>query len=230
MNDEITSWLKDPGKDYKKGVELFTPLTRNKYLLKQLARQENKRNLAKLVYELTKLKNRYPDTPKKETPTPLAPTPLEDITPDPIKTGSPQEDKISEKLEITLARLHNKKGILSNSLRDFKPTDNAGRKAVLKKIEDITQEMDIIRTGLNYYHTHGTMPPLEDAPEKNKISIPADPLQMKDMLLNLRSSRTKIKTQIAQEKDEARITKLTNRLEEKINLINEIETRLNGKG
>jgi len=224
MKEEIFTWLQSQEKDYKTGITYLEELTRNRYLLKQLARKESKNNFSKLIYELTKYTTR--ETIKGK---PLVePEPPRESKPPPPPVGTIQDKKAVEKLEISLAKMHNKKGILSNTLRNFSAGDNKARRSVLNQIDGLNLDMNSIRTKLDYYNKNGTLPPLEETPIKKKNMIPEEPVKMMEKLLSLRTSRTKIKKQIAASTDQERKKILTTRLNEKINLINQIEKNLNG--
>jgi len=227
MEDKISLWLGAEEKNYKAGIDLFSSVTRNRFLLRQLSKRETTRNLAKLTYELNKYLSRA--LPIKETQVKEKPSPKKEIKqadPPPLPTNA-QDKKAVEKLEIALGKMHNKKGILSNQLRNFSAGDNKARKAVLTQIDGLNEDMNNIRTKLDYYNKNGRLPPLEETPTPKEKTIPEDPLQMKQMLLNLRTSRTKINNQLNTETKPAEITKLKTRLHEKLKLIEEIERRLN---
>jgi hypothetical protein len=228
MKDEIFLWLQSKEKNYKKGIALLEPVIKNKYLLKQLTRKESRLTRNKLIHELKKFAGRAP-IPEKSIQAPAAPSPKKETrqVPSTKEINQDEEAQAVEKLEIALGKMHNKKGILSNKLRSFDAGDNKSRKAVLKQIDGLTADMNSIRNKLDFYNKNGHLPPLEET-SKDK-EIPDDPLQMKQMLLNLRTSRTKINNQLntPAAKSHAENSKLKNRLQEKIKLIEEIERRLN---
>jgi hypothetical protein len=160
--EAIIDWLQSPDKDYDTGIALLQPISRNKYLVKQLAKKQSKRNLAKLIYELHKRVS-LPACPAGRPPKGGPPTEKEAPLID-----QEQQKKAVEKLETALGKMHNKKGMLSNQLRTFDASDNEGRKVLLKQIDTLNEDMNSIRNKLDYYHTNGRLPPLPEPPTKEK--------------------------------------------------------------
>jgi hypothetical protein len=245
MKDKIEKWLASDKQDYQDGLALLGPLIRNKYLFRNLSQKENKYNRAKLINELRKVVagpvNKQPEkkapvpAPKASAPAGSAPVPPVPAVTDEgeidLNNMTPEQTAAAvEKLEQALSKMHNKKGILSNSLRNFDAKDNEGRKAVIDQINGLDEDMNSIRSKLDYYAKNGKLPPI--LPDKNNKTkeIPDDPVKMKEMLLNLRTSRTKIKKQLKEKNiSPAEKEKLETRLKEKIDQITEIERRLNGR-
>ena len=205
MKNAIEAWLNSPEKNYKEGLGLLRPLCRNRYLLRSLSLKENRYNRAKLENELHKAVETYhrqPHVVKQVAPAP-APPPEDKIEQD---ESDPEIDLNNmtraqtaaavEKLEVALGKMHNKKGILSNSLRNFDIKDKENRKAVLSRIDGLTADMNEIRGKLAYHQKHGKLPPVVQVKTKKEKPIPDDPVKMKEMLLNLRTSRTKINKQL----------------------------------
>jgi hypothetical protein len=248
---KIQTWLDNPNRDYFEGISLLNQATRNKTLIRNLSRKQNKYNADKLIYELKKeasIPTKIITTNKQAASVPdvaltsdkmdedselkkAAPAPSAAF---PIVKGHMTIDETKEaveKLEIALGKKHNKKGILSNSLRDFAPSDNIGRKKVLDEIDVLNNDMNEIRGKLAYYEKHGSLPPIV-APKSFDIKendIPDDPVAIKQMLLNERSNRAKLKRKLDDPStDKNKLDELKARFTSKDNLIAEIERRLNG--
>ncbi|WP_126244139.1 P1/P2 acidic ribosomal protein [Chitinophaga rhizosphaerae] len=130
-----------------------------------------------------------------------APPSIEFLVPAPridtSEEANESDDTVAvEQLEITLARMHNKKGLLSNSLRECSPHDNAGRRSILQQIDDLGSAMAEIRGKLLHFRQHGRLPPISARTELPEKPIPDDPFQLSRMLHNERSSRSKIKSRL----------------------------------
>lgn len=243
---KIQTWLDNSNRDYFEGISLLNQVTRNKTLIRNLSRRQNKYNSDKLIYELKK-EARVPTiiitTKKQAASVPdvaLASDKMdadsepENAAPAPSAAFSnlmmPDETKAAvEKLEIALGKMHNKKGILSNSLREFAPSDNIGRKKVLSEIDTLNNDMNDIRVKLAYYEKNGSLPPIptDKSFDIKENEIPDDPVAIKQMLLNERSNRAKLKRKI-DDPSRKNIDELKARLTSKDNLIAELERRLNG--
>lgn len=65
---EIKAWLKKPDADYSKGIQIFSELSKNKFLINQLSRKDTVSNRQKLSYEIAKLSgvDAAPAAPKKK--------------------------------------------------------------------------------------------------------------------------------------------------------------------
>jgi hypothetical protein len=237
MNEAITTWLNSPDKNYQQGLDLLGGHHRNRYLLRSLRLRENKTNRAKMEYELRKVAKHLPIKPAQKEAKPMEAPVLQTMqTPTPeaaeIDLNNMTEEQTAiavERLEVALGKMHNKKGILSNSLRNCDVNDNEGRKKILDQIEGLNTDMNEIRAKLGYHNKHGKLPPVAGKVEKHIKPIPDDPVAMKDTILNLRSSISKIKKQLKNipVKDKE-YEKLHTRYEEKMNVIKEIESRLHG--
>lgn len=245
---KIKTWLENNNRDFFEGIGLLSQVCRNKTLIRNLSRSQSRYNFEKLINELKKEAR----VPAKIIPPPntsAASVPdtffkVSDKRTEDLNTAAPapsaavvvpmtlEETKAAvEKLEVSLARMHNKKGMLSNSLREFDASDNDGRKKVLDQIDGLNSDMNDIRVKLAYYQKHGTLPPIpaEQSFEIRENEIPDDPVDMKQMLLNERSNRAKLKKKIDNpDTDKNKLSELEARFASKEILISEIERRLNG--
>jgi hypothetical protein len=230
MDDPISAWLQSPDKNYQQGLGLLAMRTKNRYLMRSLSLKASRENRGKLLHELKKLAR--PTPPPRPAPQKLKPAPAAPAAAAPPEGSSESAEPVAlavEKLEVALTRMHNKKGMLSNELRQLPAKDNLARKALLERIDGLNTDMGAIQDKLDYFKKNGKLPPLA-APEQTFKAIPADPVEMKQTLLNLRSSRTKITKQMrATTPASPEMKKLENRLAEKQRMITEIERKLNGR-
>lgn len=153
-----------------------------------------------------------------------------------VDLRTPEEHKTAAaSLEVSLSRMHNKKGMLSNSLLNFAASDTAGRKLVLEQIDDIQKSMNRIRAALAVFNKSGKLPPHPSPTSSFNIKekdIPSDPIQLSKRLTNERSNRSKLKRKLEglSKRDEKKKPELEARLVSKDSLIIEIERRLGNGG
>src|SRR3954463_8681575 len=139
MNDEIKAWLKSDAKDYDSGIALMNKVCKNKYLLRSLRSKKNLYTQQKIVHELKKyITYDHEDGHAQQTP-PDMPIHRDTIAHDEsafdLNNMTQDQTKIAvEKLEIALSKMYNKRGMLSNSLRNFDVKDDAARARVLRQI------------------------------------------------------------------------------------------------
>lgn len=144
--------------------------------------------------------------------------------------------KSAEDMEISYSKMYNLCGKLSNSLREFKPEDNDGRSAVLARIADIRKSMSDIEEKIKHFKLHGVLPSLDEStlPADNQIKekpIPEDRVQMQRMLMNDRSTLSKLKKKIAKGvSDPEKLKELEQQLLYVTERANEIQRRMNGSG
>ena len=142
--------------------------------------------------------------------------------------------KVAEQLEISYSKMFNKKGMLANSLRKFIETDNAGRKHVMEQIASLNSDINSIRTKLDHFKEHGQLPAKQDPapvhPSPTETVIPDDPILMKNLLLNTRSTISKLKKKIAEGADPDKLRELEVDLQKKTELASEIQRRQHGAG
>ena len=152
----------------------------------------------------------------------------------PPVTVDPEHAKAVEELEISYSKMYNKKGMLINSLRAFAEPDNDGRKAVMDQVSSISTSMQSIRSKIDHFKEHGQLPVQEEQSTQvfppQPIVIPDDPVRMKNLLLNLRSTASKLKKKIADGVELDRLPFYEAELQKKTNMINEIKRRLHGAG
>lgn len=165
------------------------------------------------------------ESSSKEPPPPSGDKPLININ---------QEDaKSAEQLEIVYSKMYNKKGMLINSLRGFAEHDNEGRKQVMEQIRGLAADMKDIRAKLDHFKEQGRLPTKADpppAPSRRDTAIPDDPVNMKNSLLNLRSTISKLKRKIANGVPADKLPVFEALLKEKTEMVNEIERRIHGAG
>jgi hypothetical protein len=260
LQEKIASWLENPERDYNEGIGLLSTVSKNKNLLRALSRSESKYNKEKLMHELSKFATADPPPPLTTTTHTEATHPVVEPKPDtvpnatenkdatppvavaggvpdpPAATGStttpsPETLQAVEQLEQARAAMHNKKGILSNSLIGFADNDNEGRKACLNEINSLNNAMQEIGTKLAYFEKNGELPPLEvkQPVEVKENEIPDDPIQMKQMLLNERTNLSKIRAKLKNPETKTELLPdLEAKLASKTKLVDEIQRRLNG--
>ncbi len=151
-----------------------------------------------------------------------------------LPPADPNLSKTADELQITLGKMYNKKGILINSLRSIPEADNDGRKAIIDQITSIREAMKGMEDSLRHFKEKGTLPPPEPVKEIHSLpvgpNIPDDPYLMQRMLLNTRSTISKLKKKIKEGADPATLADLEKELAEKTWIANEILRRQNGTG
>jgi hypothetical protein len=247
---EINAWLQGEDHDYKTGLQLLKKVERNKYLLRSLSLKENNYTRAKILHQLTKYSKLSPEPATIESvalkKTGYKPEKklkqikiveeeeIDKIVPEPeidLNNMTPAQTAAAvEKLEIALGKMHNKRGILSNSLRSFNAKDNEGRKKILEQIDSLNENMSQIRAKLDYHNKHGKLPPVPaKKPEKNIFDdIPDDPVGMNKMLLNERSNLSKYKKKLKGNLTDKLRESNEKKLADSTAIVAEIERRLHG--
>ena len=257
LQDKIRVWLAEEMKDFFAGISLLSQLTTNRMLIRNLSRKESKYSHGKLVHELQKhLRhlppiNTHPDSKatdpeqsddskksEKQEAAPAVDPAAGDPNSEPPPSGDKQpveinqdDAKSAEELEVVYSKMYNKKGMLINSLREFAEKDNEGRKQVMEQISGLAADMKDIRAKLDHFKEHGNLPAKVDPPvipPRREIVIPDDPILMKGLLLNTRSTISKLKKKISEGAPADKLPVLESLLKEKTELAGEIERRLNG--
>ena len=233
---EIIAWLNDKNRDHFTGVALLNRVSRNRYLIRQLSLKKNLYTSQKLFSELRKIAQSVAGSTTKIIPEIKSPTSQTSIKTTDRMTSAidlnnmtdEQTTQAVEKLETALGKMYNKRGLLSNSLRQFDANDNASRQKVLQQIDGLNDDMNAIREKLNYHKKHGKLPPIiEDHPKTIYDDIPVDPVAMKEMLLNERTNVSRYKKKLkAGDIGDVYRAKTEKRLQDSSAIINEIERRL----
>jgi hypothetical protein len=227
--EKIKNWLQSPQKDFPAGVQLLSEVSKNKHLVKMIAKKiDQQRYQNKLIYELERLSKtsvapiqKKPIKKERPAPKPLvAETKLSDelaklperFSPAQYKL-LPQEIKI---LEATFKDTFKKRAFLRNRL-ELLPSDD-DRKEAAKTILQMTELITGILADINYFKEHGILPSSTSSSDE----LSDDQLVLKEQLRLCRSRISK-----AQKKSsltEKQSAKLQSDIELKSSLERKIES------
>jgi hypothetical protein len=198
---EIKTWLENPERKYREGIELYHKYGRNKLLLSNFQKKETKYHWEKLTYELGKISDYVP--PKKEIST-VSPSKQKEINEFVKKVLAPvhapsvplkgdEGDTTLSNLEKNAASLFNQRAVLSNKLTDPKLSD-AGRKQVVDELDDVeTRYYAMMQKVIDYKATGVVTEEVKKSKRPDKYILPTDDIEKLKALSNARSRRVKAK-------------------------------------
>lgn len=218
MIEEITKWLEK--QDYQQGIRLLEKYSPLKALARKLAKVETSANQKRLAHELQELIPAHhfiqiilPDQPNKVD--------IPKGNPSPPSTDPDAEAlKLLGEVATLKSQLFHGRAKLSNTLINFPPSDNAGRKVVVDQINELSEQMNQIRKIQEGNST----------PEKPQIEVPKDPTSLLKQRNNLRTRVSKQKKAVeaaGQEGNEAKFEKAQDKLKTLESELQKIEDLLN---
>lgn len=163
--EEIKAWLAAADKSYWRGVELVEKHGSSLSLVAQLRRKENRANLERINYELTKLAGvDYVPLEETKTNVPVVFT----------KESEGEGGDLVRELTQTRAEKYAERAKLSDMLADLK--DEALKEATAKVVA-IDEEIIALSTQIRYVGQHGRLP---------------EKLNVEDELTSLKTRKTRL--------------------------------------